>query len=177
MDDLCLWVQELQQECSLKDSQGFNTAFLEGSWHVHGFFFCNHVVVTLDVHVLFIRALPNSIYSTSHQQSSYIHSTNHQWPSFIHSTNHQWPSSIEEEEKGIVYRNGGNTQSLMITQLLSRISHRDKVWTKDPCLSVFDRTVLRSPEGMLTDLHIHAVQKLLKQEFPELLGLQSPVYG
>lgn len=49
------------------------------------------------------------------------------------------------------------------------------MWLEDLRLSKFDKTVLASPEGMLTNKHVGAAQFLLKKQFPHLEGLQSPL--
>ena len=49
----------------------------------------------------------------------------------------------------------------------------DKPWVPELNLTMRDKDVLESPDGMLTDRHMDAVRKLLASQYPHLQGLQS----
>jgi hypothetical protein len=52
-----------------------------------------------------------------------------------------------------------------------------KIWIKDMKLYKFDREVLLSPTGWITDGIVNAAQSLLKKQFPAVPGLQSVSLG
>ena len=56
-------------------------------------------------------------------------------------------------------------------------SQLSKLWLPDFQLYQSDRDILLSPTGWLSDTIVNAAQQLLKQQFPELCGLQSVVLG
>ena len=46
-------------------------------------------------------------------------------------------------------------------------------WVPELNLSMDDKAVVESPDGMLTDKHMDAVKTLLASQYSHLLGLQS----
>ena len=56
-------------------------------------------------------------------------------------------------------------------------SQNQKFWIRELNLLERDRDILLSPAGLLNDSIIDAAQKLLKQAFPALSGLQSVCCG
>ena len=49
----------------------------------------------------------------------------------------------------------------------------EKPWVPELGLSMDDKVVVESPDGMLTDKHMDAVRILLASQYPHMLGLQS----
>ena len=50
----------------------------------------------------------------------------------------------------------------------------EKPWVPELSLSMDDKVVVESPDGMLTDKHnMDAVRILLASQYPHMLGLQS----
>ena len=61
---------------------------------------------------------------------------------------------------------------------MKRRQHQQpKVWLADYCLTQFDKDALLCPAGWITDTLIDASQKLLKQQFPNLPGLENVDLG
>ena len=61
--------------------------------------------------------------------------------------------------------------SLILVQLLCQLS--ETPWVPKLNLSMGDKAVVESPDGMLTDKHMDAVRTLLASQYAHLLGLQS----
>ena len=59
----------------------------------------------------------------------------------------------------------------------SHKSQNEKFWIRELNLLERDRDILLNPAGLLNDSIIDAAQKLLKQAFPALSGLQSVCCG
>ena len=59
----------------------------------------------------------------------------------------------------------------------SQKSQNKKFWIRELNLLERDRDVLLNPAGLLNDSIIDAAQKLLKQAFPALSGLQSVLFS
>ena len=49
----------------------------------------------------------------------------------------------------------------------------DDPWVPELNLTLKEKLVLESPDGMLTDKHMDAANRLLRSQFPHLQGLQS----
>lgn len=49
----------------------------------------------------------------------------------------------------------------------------DGPWVPELYLTLKEKLVLESPDGMLTDKHMDAVSRLLRSQFPHFQGLQS----
>ena len=58
----------------------------------------------------------------------------------------------------------------------SHKSQNEKFWIRELNLLERDRDILLNPAGLLNDSIIDVAQKLLKQAFPALSGLQSVLW-
>lgn len=60
-----------------------------------------------------------------------------------------------------------------MTCYLSHLQTSEQPWVAEINLTMTDKAVLESPDGMLTDKHVDAASKLLAAQFPNLQGLRS----
>ena len=59
-----------------------------------------------------------------------------------------------------------------MTYIICNFTHSPQ-WVAELNLTMKDKVVLESQDGMLTDKHMDAASKLLAAQFPRLQGLQS----
>ena len=60
-------------------------------------------------------------------------------------------------------------------QFFSFTQTSEQPWIAELCLTIRDKAVLQSPDGMLSDKHMDAANELLANQFPHLQGLQYPL--